>query len=167
MFSRTIWAGVAAVALSTFPIAAQQSGTSAALSVTASVSKNCTISTTPVNFGAYDPVVANASSPQDSTGSVTVACTKGANARVGLDDGANSQGSTRRMQQSASAHLNYEIYKDAARTSRWGTTVDESLDLGAAPNRNPRTYPAYGRIPAGQDATVGSYTDTVVATVNF
>lgn len=71
------------------------------------------------------------------------------------------------MQQSGTAHLNYEIYKDAARTSRWGNTVDESLDLGAAPNRNPRTYTAYGRIPAARDATVGSYTDTVVATVNF
>ena len=116
MFARTLWAGAAAVVLSTLPtaVAGQQSGTSASLSVTASVSKNCTISTTPVNFGAYDPVVANASSPQDSTGTVTVAYTKGANARVGLDDESNNQGATRRMQQSSTAHLNYEIYKDAA-----------------------------------------------------
>jgi spore coat protein U-like protein len=41
------------------------------------------------------------------------------------------------------------------------------LDIPAAPNRNPRDFPVYGRVAAAQDATVGTYTDTVVATVNF
>src|SRR5688572_26333093 len=43
---------------------------SASLTVTASVAKNCTISTTPVNFGAYDPVAANATAPLDGTGTI-------------------------------------------------------------------------------------------------
>jgi spore coat protein U-like protein len=45
--------------------------------------------------------------------------------------------------------------------------VDTALDIPAAPNRNPRNFTAYGRVTAAQDATVGSYSDTVVATVNF
>ncbi len=40
---------------------AHAGSTTANLSVTASVNANCTISTTAVAFGAYDPVVANAS----------------------------------------------------------------------------------------------------------
>ena len=41
--------------------------TSTSLSVTASVNNNCTISTAALAFGAYDPVVTNASSPLDGT----------------------------------------------------------------------------------------------------
>jgi spore coat protein U-like protein len=138
---------------------------SASLTVNATVSKNCTISTAPVNFGAYDPVAATG--PLDAIGTITVTCTKGATAHVGLNAGSNSQGTTRRMSQSATAYLTYEIYKDSARTTVWGNTIGDNLDIGAAPNRNPRTFTAYGRVPPAQDASVGTYTDTVMATVNF
>jgi spore coat protein U-like protein len=137
------------------------------LTVTASVSKNCTISTAPVNFGAYDTVAANATAPLDGIGTITVTCTKGAVAKVGLNTGSNAQGTTRRMSQGAAAYLTYEIYKDTGHATIWGDTGDTALDIPAAPNRNPRTFTAYGRVPAAQDATVGNYTDTVVATVNF
>jgi spore coat protein U-like protein len=140
---------------------------SASLAVSASVSKNCTITTAPVNFGAYDPVATNATAPLDSTGTVTITCTKGAVATVGLGVGGNAQGSTRRMSQGAAAYLNYELYKDGSHSTVWGDTVDTGLDIPAAPNRNPRAFPVYGRVAAAQDATVGNYTDTVVATVNF
>jgi len=139
----------------------------ASLTVSASVTKNCTISTAPVTFGAYDPVAANATAPLDAIGTVTVACTKGAVAKVGLNSGANAQGTTRRMGQGTAEYLTYEIYKDTTHATIWGDTADTALDIPAAPNRNPRTFTAYGRIAAAQDAAVGNYTDTVVATVNF
>jgi spore coat protein U-like protein len=63
--------------------------------------------------------------------------------------------------------LTYELYKDAAYSTVWGNTVGTGLDTGAAPNRNPRNFTVYGSVPAAQDVTVGSYADTVVATVNF
>ena len=138
----------------------------ASLTVTASVSKNCTISTTPVNFGAYDPVAANATAPLDGVGTIIVSCTKGAPAKVGLGVGSNAQGTTRRMA-AGPAYLNYELYKDTSRATVWGDTIDAALDIPAAPNRNPRSFTIYGRVPTGQDAQVGNYTDTVVATVNF
>ena len=143
-----------------------QSATSS-LTVSASVSKNCTITTAPVNFGAYDPVTTNATAPLDGIGTVTVTCTKGAPAKVGLGPGSNAQGTTRRMSQGAAAYLTYELYKDTARATIWGDTIDTALDIPAAPNRNPRSFNVYGRTPGAQDATVGNYTDTVVATVNF
>ena len=60
---------------------------SANLNVTANVAANCTISTSPVAFGAYDPVVANASTDLTASGTVTVACTKGTAATIDLGNG--------------------------------------------------------------------------------
>jgi spore coat protein U-like protein len=165
--SLCVLAGLAVVAAIAAESRLSGQSSSASLTVTANVSKNCTITTSPVNFGAYDPVAANATAPLDGTGILTVTCTKGAMAHVGLSPGSNAQGSTRRMQQSATSFLTYEIYKDAGRTIVWGNDIGSNLDIGPAPNRNPRTFTAYGRVPQAQDATVGSYTDTVVATVNF
>ena len=140
---------------------------SSSLSVNATVSKNCTITTAPVTFGAYNPVAAHATAPLDATGTITVACTKGAAAKVGLNPGSNAEGTTRRMTGGATAYLTYELYKDTARATIWGNTEDDALDLAPAPDRNPRDFTVYARVTAGQDATVGNYTDTVVATVNF
>ena len=51
----------------TAPALAQTASTN--LSVTATVAKNCSITTTAVAFGSYDPIVANAATPLDGTGS--------------------------------------------------------------------------------------------------
>lgn len=161
-----VLAGIAVVSIAAESgLSGQQQ--SASLTVSATVSKNCTITTAPVTFGAYDPVAANATAPLDGTGTITVTCTKGAVATVGLNPGSNAQGTTRRMSQGAAAYLTYELYKDSSHSTVWGDTLDTALDVPAAPNRNPRDFPVYGRVPQAQDASVGSYTDTVVATVNF
>jgi spore coat protein U domain-containing protein, fimbrial subunit CupE1/2/3/6 len=140
---------------------------STSLAVNAVVVKNCTITTAPVAFGNYDSVAVNATAPLDALGTVTVACTKGAPAKIGLGAGANAQGAARRMVAGATEYLSYELYKDAGHASIWGNTAADALDIPAAPNRNPRTFSIYGRVAPAQDATVGTYVDTVVATVNF
>jgi spore coat protein U-like protein len=135
------------------------------LAISASVANNCSISTAALAFGAYDPVVTNASADLDSTGTVTIACTKGATTSVELDLGANFTGTQRRLRD-GTTYLNYQIFQDNARSTVWGTGADRQ-DTGAAPNKAPRSFTAYGRVGAGQDVPAGSYTDTVVATVNF
>jgi spore coat protein U domain-containing protein, fimbrial subunit CupE1/2/3/6 len=139
-------------------------------SVTASVASNCTISTTSIAFGAYDPIVANATTPLDTTGSVTITCTKGAATTIGLNAGnnsANATGTTRAMK-SGSDYLSYEIYQDSGRSTVWGNSGAGLFTPAVAPDKAPRTFTMYGRVPAGQDVPAsGSYTDTVTATVNF
>jgi spore coat protein U-like protein len=163
-----VLAGFAVVSIATERgLSGQGQVQSSQLTVSATVTKNCTITTAPVNFGNYDSVAANATAPLDGIGTITVSCTKGAAAKVGLNPGNNAQGTTRRMAQGTAEYLTYELYKDTGRASIWGNTDADALDIGPAPNRNPRTFTAYGRVAAAQDATVGSYTDTVVATVNF
>jgi len=139
---------------------------SASLSVSAIVSKNCTITTAPVVFGNYS-VTANATAPLDGAGTVTVACTKGAPVKVGLDSGSHAQGATRRMGLGTNGYLTYELYQDTAHAIVWGDTADTVLDIPAAPDQNPRNFSVYGRVAPAQTAGAGNYTDTVTATVNF
>ena len=90
-------AGAIVAAVGFFGVTMGAASTSTSLSVTATVNNNCTISTAALAFGVYDPVVTNASSPLDGTGTVTIACTKGATTTIGLGLGSNASGSTRRM----------------------------------------------------------------------
>ena len=136
------------------------------LSVTATVAKNCSITTTPVAFGSYDPIVANAASPLDGTGTVVVTCTKGSGTRIDLGLGGNASGSTRRMLGGTDL-LTYELYTDTGRSTVWGSGAGAGQTIAAAPNKNPRTFTVYGRVAAGQDVGAASYADTVVATINF
>jgi spore coat protein U-like protein len=135
------------------------------LAVSAAVAVKCTVSTTALAFGAYDPVVANASANLDGTGGLTIACTKGASATVALGVGANASGSTRQLANGAS-RLQYEIYKDSGRTQVWNEAAG-TLSTGAAPSKAARNFTVYGRVPANQDVPSGNYADSVVATVNF
>ena len=138
----------------------------ASMPVSATVSNNCTITTNPIDFGSYDPVVTNASATLDAAGAVIIACTKGAVTTLGLDTGANAAGGTRQLA-SAGNLLTYELYQDSSRSTVWGNSGAALYNSGTAPSKNARTFPVYGRVSAGQDVPAGSYTDSVVATVNF
>jgi spore coat protein U-like protein len=140
------------------------------LSVTASVTANCTIATTAVAFGSYDPVNTNASAALNGSGSVSITCTSGASATVTLGQGANADtGSTdaapvRRLTD-GTHFLNYALYTDTNRTAAWGNTSltgVASTGTGAAVSLS-----VYGAVSSGQNVPAGSYTDTVVATVTF
>lgn len=139
------------------------------LNVTATVQNKCTVTTTAVSFGVYDPIVDHASTPLDGTGAVIVACTKGAaGTRIDLGLGAHASGSIRGMQAGAEV-LTYELYSNAGRTTVWGSGagVGGGVSPTPAPSSAARTFDVYGRVAAGQDVGVGSYSDVVVATINF
>lgn len=149
----------------TAPALAQTSAT-ANLNVTATVNKNCSITTSAVAFGTYDPVVANATTDLDGTGTVSVTCTKGAGTRIDLGLGSNASGSTRRMA-AGGEFLTYELYQETGRTTVWGTGATNGNNIGAAPSKATRNVTVYGRVTAAQDVSAGAYSDTVVATINF
>jgi len=160
-----VLAGCAVVSIAAESRVSGQSST-ASLTVSASVSKNCTITTAPVAFGAYDPVAANSTAPLDGIGTITLTCTKGAVATVTLGAGGNPAGGTRQMNNGAGAFLKYALYQDTGRATVWGEGAN-AQGFPAAPSKEPRNFTVYGRVDQAQDVTVGSYTDTVLATVNF
>jgi len=158
--------GIAIVAAG-FGATASAATATANLGVSATVTNNCTISTGAVAFGSYDPVVAHASTNLDGTGTVTVACTKGATSSIGLGLGSNASGSTRRMSDGGTNYLDYELYQDNGRTTVWGNAGAGLYNTGAAPSKTARNFTVYGRVTSNQDVPAGTYNDTVVATVNF
>lgn len=137
------------------------------LSVSANVNARCSISApSTLAFGVYDPVVDHVSADLDADTSVTVACTKNSpGVWVGLDLGANASGSTRRMA-SGAERLAYELYSDAGRTTVWGSVLASGVSYTPT-SKDPVNISVYGRVPAGQDVGVGSYSDSVTATINF
>lgn len=132
------------------------------VSVTANVASNCVMTAGSVAFGAYDPLVANASTNLDQTGSVSVACVKGTIANVGLGNGANYS-SGRRMT-NGTDFLSYDLYTTAGRTTVWDTTNRVGYTAASKASAN---LTIYGRVPSNQDVAAGSYTDTVVAQAEF
>ena len=125
----------------------------------------CTISTTPVSYGSYNVFSA---APLDSTGTVTYRCGNERNITITLNEGGAATFNPRRMLKGSEA-LNYNLYRDAARTTLWGdgTSGTQVYSDANPPNNQNVTVNIFGRIPAGQDVTAGSYTNTITATINF
>lgn len=132
----------------------------------ASAAPSCTISATSVNFGSYNVFTGSAT---DSTGTVTINCNGSAhNVVVSLSRGVSTTFNPRTMLKGTET-LSYNLYRDAARTSIWGDgTGGTSTYTNANPTNNADVIvTVYGRVPAGQDVTAGSYSDTVSAVINF
>jgi spore coat protein U-like protein len=143
---------------------------SANLVVSADVTNNCTITTAPLAFGAYDPIVTNITTPKTGTGHVLVTCTLGATVGVGLNDGANGDtGSTpsaplRQLSNGATGVLAYKLFVDVGEVEEWTSTASS---LGTTGTGAAVDLTVFGVIAPGQNRPAGAYTDTVVATVTF
>ena len=139
---------------------------------------DCTINTTPINFGAYDPITATA--PLDSTGAVRVQCSLsgfeilfGANVDIALSQGSSGTYAARTLRQGAASVLQYNLYTSAARATIWGNGGGGTSTVGGAVGGwltgqpTTRNFPIYGRLPAGQDPNLGLHSDSITVTVTF
>lgn len=131
------------------------------LAISTSVAANCVVSTGSVAFAAYDPVGTHATADLDGAGTFTVSCTKGASG-VTLALGTGSNGARKMKLTTGADLLAYELYSDSGRT-----TVFNSTSMATSTTKAAVTVNVYGRVTKNQDVAIGSYTDTVVATVNF
>lgn len=130
----------------------------------------CTVSTTSVAFGIYNPIAAT---PNDNgVGSVTIRCglpdddDHNINVDTKIDLGAYANGTQRRMTNGTS-FMNYNLYTNATRTTAWTATTTRSQFFqlqDPPPQTKSVTYTVYGRIPALQSVTGGSYIDSPVVT---
>jgi spore coat protein U-like protein len=154
------------------------SGALAAVSLTASttVIAQCSMTTQDLDFGAYDPLSANFSSPlRNSAAKIVVKCTRGATGAVGLNLGSNASGTTRRMAAGGGNFLTYELYRDATYSSGqiWSSTnrksaVSTGKDNPLIVTGESGGFTIFGQVPGGQvNAASGSYSDTITATVNY
>jgi spore coat protein U-like protein len=137
---------------------------------------DCSVSTSGVGFGDYDPLLAT---PDDSSANVAVTCTRvilvdpfRVNYTLSLSRGSSGTYSPRRMT-AGSATLNYNLYRDAARAQVWGDGTNSTGTVAGTASfvwfQTSQTvnHTVYGRVPAQQNATPGGYTDTIVMTITF
>jgi len=151
---------VGASMLSTAALAATSAP--ANLNVTLKVNPSCSISATTLAFPAQDGLNALV----DASASLTLTCTNGTNYNVQFDNGANAQGTQRRMKNAGNAFVNYQIYKEDARTTVLGS-IDGTDTIGGTGTGTAQNPMIYGRVPAQPLAVVGDYTDTVQMTVSY
>lgn len=137
--------------------------TTAPFTVTATAVSSCTVTATTLDFGATGVLAGNV----DATNAVSVLCPAGTPYTVALDGGLSGAADpTQRKMVKGSEQITYGIYRDAARTLPWGSTVGVDTQAGTGTGAV-QTYTGYGRVPAQVTPSPGAYTDTIVVTVNF
>jgi spore coat protein U domain-containing protein, fimbrial subunit CupE1/2/3/6 len=124
----------------------------------------CTVSATGVAFGTYDVL---ASSSLDSTGSISYRCGSSQNVTISISQGSSATYSPREMR-NATEVLAYNLFLEAARTTIWGNgSGGTGVFTARAQANRTETATVYGRIAPLQNAAIGLYTDTLVATIVF
>jgi len=172
--TRKLFLPLAAIAFVGYSQAFATGTATSTFTTNAHIDSSCTMSVADLDFGAYDPFAAGALTGKTD---VTVTCTRGAVPTIAMDNGSHFNGSLRAMitgTGGAGNELSYELFQPdavgpsgALTTVAWGSTGVNVFNAGSAPDKNARTVKLFGSIPAGQDSTVGTYADSVTATVNF
>jgi spore coat protein U-like protein len=126
----------------------------------------CTVTATDLNFGAYSP---RSQAPLQGQSTIDLVCGAPVTAEVSLDAGSGTGASTsnRRMEQDAGTdRLDYDLYQDPARTIHWGDRSGRDT-LEVQMTGATVSIPVYGRVPGGQRARDGTYSDTVTVRVIY
>lgn len=127
--------------------------------VTGRMANTCHITTaTDLDFG----TVGGLTEALDQTSVIKLKCAASTNWRVTLNNGANTLAGARYMT-SGSTRIGYELYRDAGRLQRWGSTDATGVSGTSAE----QSLTVYGRIPAVADTVTGSYRDVITVTLTY
>jgi spore coat protein U-like protein len=115
-----------------------------------------------VAFGSY-----NVFSMQDtlSAGSVEVTCDQPFS--ITLNAGANSNDYHARRMLGPSGYLSYNLYSNVTHTAVWVDSSDLAHAVAGQGTGQVETFNVYGLIPAGQNVSVGTYSDSILVLVTF
>jgi spore coat protein U-like protein len=133
----------------------------------AAVPASCTVSATTLDFGTAGLLVAN----RDANATLSIVCTRNAAYKLALGPGQNDAGAgvNARKMKSGAATIAYQLYQDAGRSVVWGDTLSGAganvkSDSGNGVTQN---HTVFGRVPPQTTPAAGTYTDTVVVTVEY
>ena len=146
------------------PAPAIASTVGGSLATSATVTANCTVSTTPLAFGNVDSTSA---SNVDATGGLSITCTNGSawTASAGVGAGSGASYASRKMT-AGSDLLNYNIYTSAARTTVWGDGTASTGTIGGTGNGSAQSFSVTGSMTASQAGTCATASCTNTAATN-
>lgn len=121
----------------------------------------------------YDPT---STVPNDNVSRVTINCNRASGDpatttySLAVTNGLYPNGQNNRAYYPTNKYLKYDVYKDAAYSSRWGASggspITGTLNFGSGTFASV-TLPYYNRVGALQSAVVGDYTDTMTTTLTY
>ncbi len=134
--------------------------------VTITIQDECTISATTLDFGTNPGVI---TANIDNQNTISVTCTNTTPWTITLSTGGAGVYNPRKMTGPGAATIDYNIYRDAARTQIWG---DPSVDpatfaVTGTGTGSAQAQTGYGRVPPQSAPTPGAYSDSITATVTF
>lgn len=131
--------------------------------VKAKVDKNCSLSTSNVDFGTHGVI----GTTLTDEGALTVRCTSGTAYDIGLDNGENGSGPEARQMKhlSQNEYVTYGLYKTTGTGSPWGNAG--ALRWSGTGNGQFQTIDVYGRVAPQATPPPGTYRDHVVVTVTY
>ncbi len=133
--------------------------------VTTDVIDACAITADDLDFGNYSSI---SGSNVDAASLIDVTCSNGTSYAVALNSGTTAGAAfTARLMTDGSNTLEYNLYTTAPRTSVWGDGTGATVTVSGTGSGLLQSLTVYGRIAASQTVPVGSYSDTVTATISF
>jgi spore coat protein U-like protein len=160
--SAMVAAAALAFALVSVPNSAFATTATATFAVSTTVTNTCTISAAALSFGAYSGALDQAQT------SLTVKCTNNGDYTVALNGGATTGGTvTTRLMANGSYTLGYSLYTSNTYGTIWGDGTGSTQTVSGVGTGLNQTLTVYGQIPANENTTSGTYTDTVTATITY
>lgn len=103
----------------------------------------------------------------DNFARIRVRCSAGVPYSIGLDAGTTAGGSTTtRKMISGSETIDYQLFRNNARTRNWGNNVGVDT-VNRTGNGNWQGRRIFGRVPPQTTPSSGTYTDTVTAIIYY
>lgn len=134
------------------------------MTVSITIANSCTVTANDLNFNTQTTLAADI----DVGTTVSVSCTGAGAIAVGFSTGGGTGATFASRKMTGPALIDYSLFRDAARTEVLGDGTGTTFRIGSTSTGVAQTFDVYGRVFAGQNPKpVGSYTDTVVATVEF
>lgn len=130
--------------------------------IQATIAPVCQIVASPLSFGTVTGLGGHSASSN-----LSVTCTLGAAYAISLDGGSVSGDvNARRMRLGAGPNtIDYQLYRDAGLTAVWGNSPGlQALGTGTGSGQS---VPVFGWVPPQGAKPIGTYQDTVTATIHY
>lgn len=153
---------LAAALLAVAPLASAETDT-ADFEVSIEIVNACTITAGDMTFDAE-----NVETTATADSILTVDCTaSGDDFTIALDGGDTGDINGRQLSDGNGNTINYQLFQDAGYGTVWGNTTATTQGGTSDTDAAGQDFTVYGEIPAQGVKPVGTYTDTITATVTF